>query len=507
MGDFIARHKVAFIIGLILIAVYLFTRIYHLGFLPVFTDEAIYLRWAQIANQDASWRFISLTDGKQPLFIWFMMVAMRLIDDPLIAGRIISVFSGMITALGLFFLGREIFQNYRIGIIAAVLYVVYPFALVYDKMALYDSLVGTFAVWGLYGVILLVRRIRLDIALILGMVIGAGVLNKSNGFFTVYLLPFSLFLFDFKQKTYVKKLVKWAILAGISSIIGYAMYSILRLSPYFYLIDEKNTIFVYPFHEWIGHPFTYFFSNFFIGQLDWLLKYMTLPMLIVAAAAFIIDKQFLREKLLLFLWFFAPFVLLALFGKTLYPRYILFMTLSLLPLIAYTLYAAQKRIKNSWLLAIGVIAVCLLWLRTDYYLLFNFSAAPIPVSDVSQYNNDWPSGTGITESIVFFEEQAKDKKIFVATQGTFGLLPYAYELYLLDNPNISVQGFWPIGDQIPQEVLRKAAEMPTYFAFYQPCDACPGKGRAPEMWPVTPVLTIQKVAPDAVFNVYQVRRQ
>src|SRR3990170_2343362 len=132
---------------LFIAAFYFFTRLYNIMSLPIFTDEAIYTRWSQIAKNDAAWRFISLTDGKQPLFVWIDMVFMRFVSDPLLAGRLVSVFAGLLTVIGLFFLGKEIFNNKKIGIIAGIIYVIYPFALVYDRMALYDSLVSATAVW------------------------------------------------------------------------------------------------------------------------------------------------------------------------------------------------------------------------------------------------------------------------------------------------------------------------------------------------------------------------
>ena len=186
---FIKKYLPEIFISVILIIVFFFTRFYHILAMPIFTDEAIYLRWAQIAKNDAAWRFISLTDGKQPLFIWLTMVSMRFIKDPLLAGRLVSVGAGFMTIIGLFFLGRELFKkNKWVGILSGFLYVIFPMALVYDRMALYDSLVGTFAVWGLYIAIFLVRKVSLDTALILGMTIGAAALNKTNGFFTLYLL-------------------------------------------------------------------------------------------------------------------------------------------------------------------------------------------------------------------------------------------------------------------------------------------------------------------------------
>ena len=93
--------------------------------------------------------------------------------------------------IGMYFLGSEIFKSKRIGILSSFLYLISPFTLMYDRMALYDSLVAAFAVWGWYFTILLVKRIRSDIAFVLGLVMGGGFLTKSSDFFIAALMPVS----------------------------------------------------------------------------------------------------------------------------------------------------------------------------------------------------------------------------------------------------------------------------------------------------------------------------
>src|SRR3989344_4218394 len=216
----INKYRTEIIVCLFGILSYFFLRLYSLMSLPIFTDEAIYTRWSQIARYDPNWRFISLTDGKQPLFVWFDMVVMKFIQDPLMAGRIVSVLAGFFAMIGLFFLGKEIFKNRWVGILSAGLYLIYPFALVYDRMALYESLIGALMVWGLYFEILLVRQVRLDIALILGMIIGAGILTKTSGFFSIYLMPFLLLIFDWKSKKKSERFLKFIGLALVSLVFA-----------------------------------------------------------------------------------------------------------------------------------------------------------------------------------------------------------------------------------------------------------------------------------------------
>lgn len=477
-------------------------RLYNILGLPIFTDEAIYLRWAQIAKDDATWRFISLTDGKQPLFIWFTMVAMRLVEDPLLAGRLVSVGAGLATALGLFVLGRELFKNTWIGIATSLLYALYPFALVYDRMALYDSLVGTFAVWSLLLSLLLVRMVRLDVALILGMVMGGGVLNKTAGFFGIYLLPLTLFLFDWEKKERMKRFLKWIALAFLAVLLAYGFYSILRLSPFFHIIEEKNALFVYPFHEWIKHPFLFFVGNLIIGERNWLVQYMGISVLALVGLSFL-DRIFWKEKVILVLWFFLPFAALALFGRVLYPRFIFFMTLPLLPLASLSLQRIKKLFNRSIFFILVVVAF-IPWLRTDYLILTNFARAPIPKADIDQYLTEWPAGGGIKEATAFFRKEAKKGKILIATQGTFGLMPYAFELYLGKNPNVRITSFWPVPDSLPKELQEKSRTTSTYVVFYQPCPICPVAGVVPKAWNVGQVFQYKKLGDEKYLSVYRV---
>src|SRR5216683_148911 len=92
-----------FIAPVLLIVLFFITRLYHILSLPIFTDEAIYIRWSQIAANDAAWRFISLTDGKQPMYVWITMILLKLIHDPLLAGRATSTIAGFLSMVGMYF--------------------------------------------------------------------------------------------------------------------------------------------------------------------------------------------------------------------------------------------------------------------------------------------------------------------------------------------------------------------------------------------------------------------
>ena len=483
--------KPIFLLSL-LIVFYLLSRVIALDLFPIFTDEAIYIRWAQIGKADAAWRFISLTDGKQPLFTWLNMLALNFFRDPLIAGRMVSVAAGLGTLVGLFFLGREIFKDTWVGLLAALAYLLYPFALVHDRMALMDSLVGTLIVWALLFQVLLVRKLRLDIALILGMIMGAGILTKSSGFFALYLLPFSLLLFDFKKKEMRKRLLLWLGLSLIAVVESQVLYSILRLSPFFHMVANKNTVFIYSFDEWLTHPWRFLYGNL-RGLFDWFIGYFSWPLLGLLLFSLWGGKR-AKEKLLLLIWLMSPFFALALFGKVLFPRFVFFMTLPVLPLIGLGLLRLEEILKKEIWLIIFSLGLFFLWLRADFQLLTNPYQASIPKADLGQYLNDWPAGGGIDEAIVLFEKEAKDKRILVVTEGTFGLLPYGLEIYLSGNPNIQIQGVWPL-EKENLTFLSEEEEREVYLVLNQ-------IQIAPD-WPLTLMGKWQKGVGIAYLAVYR----
>ena len=497
------RYKTEILCLLLFTVVYFSLRLYQLSSLPIFTDEAIYLHWAVVAKNDVAQRFISLTDGKQPLFVWLTVFSLSFFKDPLFAGRMVSVVSGLFTMIGLFFLGKELFRKRWIGLIAAAFYIFFPMAVFFDRMALYDSLVTTFCIWGLYVELLLVRYVRLDIALILGFVLGGGMLTKTNAFFTAAFLPFTLLFFDWQKKARIQRLFLWGFYAILAFVLAYMYYSILRLSPFFYIIDQKNHEFVLPFSEWINNPFIYFSGNM-ASFLFWILTYLTPPFVLLVLVGICFGKKHFKQIIFLVLCCVLPLVYLAFFGKIGYSRYLFFMITPLLIVAAFALVTLREYIRNS-MLFIGLVLIISVWpLYTDYKILTDVAKAPIPKGDVGQYINGWAAGGGVKEAIAFFEKEGKNKKIYIATQGTFGLMPYALEIYLGKNQNIKTQGIWPIQDSLPQQVLEASTHMPTYFLFYQPCENCTAAGIAPVSLPLEKVLQVEKEKNISYLTVYKV---
>ena len=134
---------------MLVLLVFGLTRLYNLDLVPIFADEAIYIRWAQLLAFDWRHLFVPLTDGKTPLFMWLLAPLLRLNFDPLLTGRVLSALSGLGTVVGVYFLAKKLFEE-KTARLAAGLALFQPFLLFYDRMSLTDSLLTALIIWSVY---------------------------------------------------------------------------------------------------------------------------------------------------------------------------------------------------------------------------------------------------------------------------------------------------------------------------------------------------------------------
>ena len=497
------KHKSTILLFSVLAGLYLATRLINLTILPIFTDEAIYIRWSQIALADQHHRFISLSDGKQPLFIWFNMLTLKAFADPLVAGRMVSIFAGLASLAGIVWLTWRLF-NQQAAVFAGLLYIISPFSLFYDRLALYDSLTTAFMVWALLLEVLLVQTSRLDVALLLGFAIGGGLLTKSSARFAIYLLPFSLLLFNWRPKPLFKRLAQWFGLALVAVLVALLFESIIKLSPAQHMVAIKNKVFIVPFNEFFMTDAWARFRGNLGGLTNWFTAYFTWPWLIGLIPSLIwgLKKSF-RKTLLLFGWFIGPYLALAAFGLILYPRFILFMIFPLLIILGFGMSELKLKLKNRLAFIIPSLAFLIYAAYFSFRLLTNPILAPLPSGDKDQFINDWPAGYGVNEVVTFLKQESQTRNVFVATEGTFGLTPSALEIYLQDHPNITIKGFWPVGEH-PEEIFDQVKNFDDVYILFKDSQNPPERfpGREIEL-----VAKYRKGDSNIFMNLYRIKHE
>ena len=465
MKEFASKH-----FWFLITFVYFFTRIVNLKIVPIFTDEAIYTYWAQIALNDPANRFVSLEDGKQPLFIWLAAIFQNFITDPLIASRLVSVFAGFGTTIGIYLLAKTLF-NSTVAKFAAVLYVLLPFTLLYDRMALFDSLLTMLTVFSVYLAVRTTRELSLRLAVINGAVIGLAMLTKSSANFFLYLIPTTLLFLNISKKTRTKNIANWIFLYAVTGFIAMFLYNSLRfLTPLFFRISQKNAEFIRSPQEVLQNPLLHFFGNL-DSILKWHIDYLG-PILFIAATFALIWGfiKFNKSIITLAAYIFAPLLAELLFNEVLYPRFALFYFPYVILILSFGLYEAINKFKKVKLLVISALLIAFIWpIYSSFKLLTDPPNSLITKSDKDQFMNEWPAGYGVTEIIDLLKEETKNGKVYVGTEGTFGLLPFALQVYFYANNNINIVGYWPVRE-IPIQVMEESKIKKTYFVFNEKQD-------------------------------------
>jgi 4-amino-4-deoxy-L-arabinose transferase-like glycosyltransferase len=475
-----SKIDLVIIFGLILL--YLATRLVRLDQFPIFTDEGIYIHWAKIAWHDASWRFISLTDGKQPLQTWATIPFLKLFpNNLLLAGRLFSVTTGFISLIGIFCLLFYLF-NKRTAFIGSFFYILTPYFLFYDRMALTDSAVNTGFIWILFFSIVLIKTLRLDVTLIFGLVAGLALLTKSSAqmFVALSFLAPIILIVDSGLKKNFKKIINFIFLYAIVFILSFSIYNIQRLSPFIHYIGTKNTTFLMTFNEFIKAPFSMFLSNFrgvvedIFWESGWLLPFFSFLGLI---------SLFKKDKGLFYylsLWFLIPFFVICFISKIIFPRYLIFFA-SLLVIFASVFISHQR--KNFFILLMVLFSVFYLYL--DYPILYNFEKISFPPIDRGQYIEGPAAGWGVREILDFARKKSKEKTVIILAEGNFGLIGDMLEASLRSDDNISVRGYWPLNEETLWQSKKELEKNYVYAVF-------PHRSEFPGIWPIKLIKKYEK---------------
>ena len=328
----------------VLVSAYLAARLIRLGALPMFADEGGYITWglrALHAHSFGDW-LVSVQDGKQPLYVWLLPPALAIWPDRLIAGRLVSVALGVANLLLLHHLGNRLYRP-PAGLIAAVLYVAAPAALIYDRMALYESLVATVALLTLLVSLRWAERPIPSRTVMLGLAMGAALLTKTSALFFIVLVPVAAALWR------PASLRRWWHLA-LAGAVAAVLCSPLLLSPQVSNLWQGNARYALSLSELLRAPAGLWLKNaHFAGivatsYLGWPIVALALlgALLSLAPLAFLpfltahrsipwwVPQR--RADLVPVLWTAIPLLGLIATARLYYPRYAAFaLVIALLP--------------------------------------------------------------------------------------------------------------------------------------------------------------------------------
>ncbi len=445
---------------------YLCTRLYQLLILPIFTDEAIYIYWAKYIVETKSHWFISLTDGKPPLLVWLMSAFLSILPSHLylLAGRLPVVIIGLFGMWGIYKLTKLLFRSTPIAYLACIFWIISPFILLYDRMALFDGPLSSVLVWAVYFSIKTSQTRKYKDALLWGIFLGLGFLFKPTAIIFVALTPLVYLIYSYTSRK-SKSIVPHIIYIGIPLLTSEIMNNIQRLSKVYYLMDAKNQQFQQPWEKILRNPFELTYGNLH-GFFSWIISYYSLPVFILGTVGLIyLFVKHKRDAVTLLILWFTPIFFLATFGREIFPRYILFTTPYFIIVISYLLYEVLRIFVNFRVVILFLIITILFpSIKTSYFLLQDPPKAVIPPTDYHQYISEQPSGYGLAEIFSYLNKEKSIGPITIVTQGTFGLYHYGFLLEYWNDKNVTIVPRWPLS-VLDQEIFDRAKKEKVFIVL------------------------------------------
>lgn len=432
-------------------------RIYKLDRFPVFVDEAIYVRWAQVMRAESTLRFLPMIDGKQPLYMWVVIPFLKVVNNPLVAGRLVSSLTGLSTMVGVGVLSYLLFKSKKVVLVATFFYAISPYSVFFDRMALADSMLSMFGIWTFIGGILMAQTIRMDIAMLTGFALGGAWLTKSPALFFSLLFPLT-WLFGNWSKNKLRLLFKLIFLTGAVFLISQVMFNILRLGPNFQMLGSRNLDYVYPLNSIFSSPLDPLLPHL-NDVVAWLGDYgPALITLFLLGGLMTGLKKHSKQTLFLLAIIIIPVLVQCIYAKVFTARYLYFVFPYLTILSALVFLAKSKMLK---------IFLCLLLflytftaLKQNWYLLINPEKMHLPVGERSGYLEEWSAGQGIKEIADYLRRRVTNlpagRQVIVGTDGYFGTLPDGLQIYLNDIPAIKIFGAEVRFSSVPKSVSDSA---------------------------------------------------
>lgn len=439
----------------ILCVLFIILHTFGLTLVPVFADEAIYIRWAQLIISDAQqYTFFALNDGKTPLFIWSLVPFINYLNDPLWAGRLLSVIVGLLQMLAIYKLGFKMVKN-EVGYIAALLVMILPFWVINHRFALMDpllTLMTTAVLIATYNLTsisykntlsitnatkLVVDKKNIVTIFCIGLFFFLALLTKLSALLLLPAITIIILLGKNSRNILIQKI--FLLFTGF--FVALILFSFLALHPTFPQLFSRGSDFLLNATDIKDNGWSVYVTGNVRLIITTFIQYLSLPLFLMLVITPFLQKN--KNSIVLFLagiLYLIPIILLA---KVLHSRYLLpslpFFTLSLAISIQYWLEHIKKlklpvSIKQL-VPAMFILGIVLLPLTFTLRFVTDPESVRLTADDQAQYFVDWSAGHGIKEVTEMLLAESSSTSIALATEGSFGTLPDGVLMYIF-NKNV-----------------------------------------------------------------------
>ena len=401
---FIKDHKL-----ILLVSVFYFVfRLINLTKAPLFNDEAIYLDWGFREIHKPGFLYYSLYDGKAPFLMWIFGI-LESFFSPAFSGRIVSVFAGFITLIGLYKISKVFFDR-NVALLSAFLYAIIPIFSFYDRQALMESSIAAVGVWSFYFLANFFKSNNYKESIYLGLILGIGFFVKNSSFIFFITIALSI-IFHLIYKNKKSNLINKTFVLLLSFFLSIFL---LIINPQFWSTLGGNDRFILPLKELLSLPINIWVTNLVINlQISFF--YLT-PLFFIFCILGIILFLKNEKNLLLIYYFLTSLLLETITIKSASQRYIeafLPLTIIFVSYLFFYLFKNYKKFtKFAFLILISFpLLLSILQIESQSnYLLF---MGKLTKYNNGEYLNSFTSGYGVDSAIDYIKNYSNGADISV----------------------------------------------------------------------------------------------
>jgi hypothetical protein len=415
-----------------LIAALLILRFSFILKAPLYLDEGIYISWANLIHNSKDFAYTSLQDGKTPLYFWLLSFWGPQINNYLLAGRLISIFSGLVTAASWMIIFNK---NFKKSFIYLSIFLIAPYGFLVERMALSDSLLIALSSLSLMFIIcaknILENKNKINYYLfylsmsLSGIALGFSYATKTTTrlFFITYLIIIFSWIFLYCLNKQYKKMITLLIGSIILILFYNEIITYFKVGGYIFWnsIAQKEQLMIYSPSEIItrltNNPLSAF--NYAALFFEYLQKYLSTLLILTTIGIIQIIRKKENQK---FIWliFYFVFVSFAICvsGKVMASRYIYAVYPTLLAISVFGIdYLISIKKKWSTLLLLSIY-ITTLFQSLPY--VFNFEKASYAKDDQQYFVSGNLTALGLNHVMKYFKDKDTTDTL-IGLSGSWGI--------------------------------------------------------------------------------------
>ena len=414
-GRFILENR----IFLLIVLLYLITRMFSLLQFAPHNDEVNSAQWSQLIQAD--WKtnkYVSISgdffgDYKDPFQYWFGALFVDSFQNPIIGVRLCSLLVGFVGLIFTYLLAFKIFKSSKVARLVAIMIVFSDYFFMMDSLFLAEVYVYGFGAAFLYFIYLTVERfwagrfswasavLAFLFCVLMLLVKQSGIIWIVFGF-----AVFGLFLTsnDLLKKRNLKKVAYSIGLIAVISLTGKMAYNLIIPQKYVHIRESGpfaeiytfnfSELLQFPIETWIG-GLRFYFQDLLAIELFWFWVIpVTLFIFLVFTKRIRPDWRLLCVLTAIWIVSFLPFVFIL---KMRYIRHFgmgLYFCYFLLGYILFLTFYPTRALKITGILLLVAFVIYRFYI--SYVPLVRYGQTDLAMIETRP---GWPSGIGIYEMV------------------------------------------------------------------------------------------------------------